>query len=84
MDHEGSHDRPPIVLNVLVKGGRDVDGQEGVRGRRLCDAAIELLDGFSFECARFCQAATRARIAAADGWKALEGTLDASRRPSSQ
>ena len=28
-------------------------------GRRLLDAAITVLDDFSFECARFCQACTR-------------------------
>ena len=51
------------------------------RGRRLCDATIQLLDNFSFECARFCQASTRAQIAAADAWKALEDNLGVSRPP---
>jgi hypothetical protein len=43
------------------------------RGRRLCDAVIQMLDDFSFECTRFCQACARAQIAASDTWKALEG-----------
>jgi hypothetical protein len=42
------------------------------RGRRLCDAVIQTLDDFSFECVRFCQAAGRAQMAAADSWDALK------------
>jgi hypothetical protein len=44
-------------------------------GRRICDAAIQLLENFSHECARFGQAAARAQTAAADGWRAVEETL---------
>jgi hypothetical protein len=43
------------------------------RGRRLCDGVIQILDDFTFECARFCQACARAQIVASDTWKALEG-----------
>ena len=43
------------------------------KGRRLCEAAVQTLDEFSLECARVCEAATRARIAAAEGWSAIEG-----------
>jgi len=53
-------------------------------GRRFCDAAVQLLEDFSFECARFSQASARAQVAAAEGWKAIEGTLEASRRPASR
>jgi len=49
-------------------------------GRRLCDATIQLIEDFSFECVRFCQASARAQLAAAESWKALEGAFD-SRRP---
>jgi hypothetical protein len=49
-------------------------------GRRICDAAIQLLENFSHECARFSQAAARAQSAAVDGWKAVEGSLGVSNR----
>jgi hypothetical protein len=51
------------------------------RGRRFCDAAIQMLEDFSYECARFGQAAARAQVAASEGWKAVEGTFDVSKRP---
>jgi hypothetical protein len=48
-------------------------------GRRVCDAAVQLLEDFSVECLRFSQASARAQMAAAEGWKAIEGTFDGSR-----
>jgi len=43
-------------------------------GRRLLNSAIGLLDDFSFECARFSQACTRAQIAASGSWQAVQGS----------
>ncbi len=51
------------------------------RGRQICNEAIELIDTFSFECARFWQAATRAQVAAAAAWRAVQGTVEATRPP---
>jgi len=50
-------------------------------GRRFCDAAIQLLEDLSYEFSRFGNAAARAQSAAAEGWKAVEGTADFSKRP---
>jgi hypothetical protein len=44
------------------------------RGRGLLDAAIGLLDDFSFECARFRQACIRAQFAMSDSWQAVKGS----------
>ena len=43
-------------------------------GRRLLNAMIGVIDDFSYECARFCQAYTRAQIAASDSWQAVQGS----------
>jgi hypothetical protein len=44
------------------------------RGRGLLEAAIDLLDEFSFECARFRQACIRAQFAMSDSWQAVKGS----------
>lgn len=49
-------------------------------GRRLCHAAIELLDDFSSECEKFSRATIRAQTAAVDSWKAIETSFGASSR----
>ncbi len=43
-------------------------------GRQLFNSVIGLLDDFAFECARFCQACTRAQVAASDSWHAVQGS----------
>lgn len=43
-------------------------------GRRLFNAVIGALDDFSFECARFTQACTRAQIAASGSWQTVKGS----------
>jgi hypothetical protein len=41
-------------------------------GRRICNAIIDALDTFSSEWRRMVHATNRARLAAVDGWEALE------------
>ena len=43
-------------------------------GRRLLDAAIQLLDDFSQEAKRFQDACTRAHAAASDSWQAVSSS----------
>jgi hypothetical protein len=47
-------------------------------GRKLFNAAIELLDDFSSECARFREACTRAQLAVSDGWQTVKGSNESS------
>jgi len=49
-------------------------------GKRLCHAAIRLLDDFSSECEKLSQATIRAQTAAVDSWKAIETSFGASSR----
>ena len=43
-------------------------------GRRLLNTAIDLLDDFATECARFRQSCMRAQVAMSDGWESVNNS----------
>ena len=60
-----------VIVSGAVLGGLAFYLLQTPKGRQLCDTFIRALDEFSLECRRFSQAASRAEIAAADAWQAI-------------
>jgi hypothetical protein len=60
-----------VIVSGAVLGGLAFYLLQTPKGRQLCDTLIRALDEFSLECRRFSQAASRAEIAAADAWQAI-------------
>ncbi len=73
-EHSREVDALVAVAAGAAIGGLAIFVLRTASGRRLLDTAINLLDDFSSECARFRQACTRAQLAVSDGWQAVKDT----------
>jgi hypothetical protein len=60
-----------IIVSGAVLGGLAFYLLQTPKGRQLCDILVRALDEFSLECRRVSQAASRAEIAAAEAWQAI-------------